>query len=102
MEIFNLFSLFFAQKAVLSCHTANPANSFRIHLLLYELLCKSEKSVSLVVFYIIIKTTVKYKCLDLTLTILSNSTVSYSVKVGILKPICSSYIFSYQSLNRRE
>ena len=83
MEIFNLFSLFFAQKAVLSCHSASPANFFRIHLLLYELLCKSEKSVSLVVFYIIIKTTVKYKCLELTLTILSNSTVSYSVKVGI-------------------
>ena len=77
MEIFNLFSLFFAQKAVLSCHSASPANFFRIHLLLYELLCKSEKSVSLVVFYIIIKTTVKM------LTILSNSTVSYSVKVGI-------------------
>lgn len=49
MEIFNLF-FFFAQKAVLSCHLASPANFFRIHFLLYELLCKCEKSVRLIVF----------------------------------------------------
>ena len=49
MEIFHLF-FFFAQKAVLSCHLASPANFFRIHFLLYELLCKCEKSVRLIVF----------------------------------------------------
>ena len=47
---FLTFFFFFALKAVLSCHSASPANFFRIHFLLYELLCKCEKSVRLIVF----------------------------------------------------
>ena len=95
MEIFHLFFSFLHKK--LFCLVIRQApQTFCEYIFCFTNFFASVKSLLVSSsLYLIIKTTVKYKCLasELTLTILSNSTVSHSVKVGILKPICSSYIF---------